>query len=205
MDINAEMFTGWIPNIGWIPIVELIGALILAIFIFILIKYRHKAFVFGYDSDWHRTLKKVEMCRVVRDKKSGKKQLDFLLSRKRIRDEFRPFSSGFRQVYLLLLDKDGYYHQIGFAEESINDVETVKAIPSNVLGTQINILKQLSIDYQSKTWWDKWGQYVVPVALVVAVIVMWIYGIDKIEAMHNAGQALLQKAIEVHETTMIAK
>jgi len=199
-------FTNFIPKlgIGNVPVIPILGVIILALGAYVFLMWKHRAIIFEYDSEGNRFFKKTEWVRLIKNKK-GENFLDLFWSRKKVHNEFKPLSTGKKKMFLLVEDPNGDLHGVEFEKKSINFIEHVKAIPSNILGTQIAILHGLNQDYQNKSIMEKWGQYIFPAILVGAVVFMFIYGFEKFEVLQSTAAGLVNRAIEIHEQTIIAK
>lgn len=198
-----ENLQGMVPDLPNFPYVWVLGAVALGIIAYVFLRYKHVAFVFEVDESGHRRLRTIDKVAMVRKRNS--RYLDLLKLRKKVKNEYKPFHVGRRNVYFFLMDNEEHLHQIGFTESSIDELKKLRVIPSNVYSAQIEEIDEISREYQTQNWWDKYGRYVMDGIYILAIIAIVLFVTEAWKEVMGQASGLMQRAIELNQQTAVAK
>lgn len=204
-DKMADMFglnlQGMLPNFGAATqmIYDFAIAAVVCIAMWFITQYKHRVTIFHTDATGYMRTRSVQWARRFKDRKEKVYKLHLLQLNRKVIDQFQPIAGGFGLKYNIFEDDNGHFHNMKFKWDDINKCYEVRVIPSNVLVEQTQELNELNQDYATKTWWEKWGQIVLPLIFIVGVSIVFLYGLDKMNEMLNSSQTILHQATVLYE------
>lgn len=192
-----------IPFWAWYIVLALLAMTLVILFFYTLKTYNGRVYKFKLvksGTTFYPVFVGVEWVNYEQRKQDQMYMFKLLKGRKTI-EGFEPQSHGGRMfggsTWFVIIDQHGFWHPFPPNVDSLRQVYEMKAIPQEVLHTQIQILERLALRYDTRSWVEKYGVFVLNLTLIVLLFISLLYVWDSAKKIHNVSADLLKEAIRV--------